>query len=863
MTALYDIRAIGPYIREGTFFVTPNDRMARAMEAAFDQQQADLGLDTWQPLAVMSLTRFIAQSLEEADLACPISASQGIYLLRRIIEEHVSASHSVSLLSPQQLARVAFQAFELVELYELSERADFERKMKSSANGTAFLQWREALIKALKKRGLATEAMQHVELCRRPSPRSWTQIVLVDFDTHTPLALRFLRTRCNVLIEHSSLDAALNKTSLDLQKVGLTSYQDKQTQYNRVAAQVRERFAADSQDRIGIVVPQLEQERVSLERALRREFNCADAEYENLPINFSAGMSASSVPLIRAGLRLLELAFGELEADELIALCHSPFCSLTVGSAERAAVGALISKLGLGVCTKQRLSVLVDELAKQIPGAGLVRFWSSVRSLKQGARPTEQVVQDFTEVLRNAGWPGERSIDSVEFQALELWRESLASLFTWRKIQSEWTRLEALSVLSEILGGRVFQPKTPDRSIQVLGTLEAGGLYFDHLFVLDADEHQFPKTVSLSPFIPVDWQREFSMPRSSAQTELRLADIQLRGFAQRSGRVEYSYIRLKDEISVRPSPVLTELDECIYEVAKRPRSTSALTYVSDPTGSPLSPELTDLKGGSYRIASQSQCAFKGYAKYRLALPESESVIQGLSPQEQGSLLHKALENLWRNRSRVEDVSDEQVPLAVRAALETLSPSRKLIMPKLVYEAEYERLVFALRAWLELERARPSFEVMALEDPVPFSLAGFTFSMRPDRIDKVGSGLFVIDYKSRAPSASKLRSDRLEEPQLPIYALALESVIGCAFGAVSSIVKPELQGLAAQAITKGVKVAEDWDDLMCRWRERLEELLNDIRQGDARVNPIASACTFCSYANVCRVRTLGLEVSDDE
>jgi len=863
VTALYDIYAIEQLIQEGTLFITPNERMARAMEAAFDQFQIDLGVTSWRPLAVLSLSSFVAQSLEEACLPCPVSASQCIYLLRRIIDDHVSSSASVSLLSPQQLAKAAFQAFELVELYELSNRPDFESRMKASPNGAAFLVWRSALIRELKDRGLASEAMLRAELCKLAPHTMWSRIVLVDFDTHTPLGLRFLRMRCAELVDHSSVSGTTDFLSPTSANARLVSYPDRQEQFAQVATRVRDLFLSDDQTHIGIVVPQLEQERSSLERALRREFKSADVDYEHLPINFSAGMPASRVPLIKSALQLLELTFGELKADDLVALCHSPFCSLAGCANERAVVTELISELGIETCTKQTLAILTDELSRRIPDAQLIRFWVGVRALAGKGQSTESLSRDFVDVLQRAGWPGERSIDSVEFQALDLWRECLASWNVWQKIQYEWSARQALSVLTDILAGRVFQPQTPDRAIQVLGTLEAGGLYFDHLFVLDADEHEFPKVTSLSPFIPVDWQREFGLPRSSAHRELQLAGLQLSGFVQRSGQVEFSYVRVKDEISVRSSPILRALEVCAYEALRQPMPTSALEFVSDPAGSALSSAVRELKGGTYRIATQSQCAFKGYAKYRLALPEFEKASRGLLPQEQGALLHKALEYLWKNRSGVDEVNDQHIPIAVERALRTLAPSRRMLLPNLVIEAEQARLVSALNQWLELERARPHFEVLALEDPVPLELGGFTFSMRPDRIDKVGAGLFVIDYKSRAPSASKLLSARLEEPQLPIYALALESVIGCAFGTVSSVLKPELQGLSAQTIAKGVKVADDWDDLMRQWRQRLEELLNDIRQGDARVNPTASACTFCSYANVCRVRALAVEGAEDE
>jgi len=78
-------------------------------------------------------------------------------------------------------------------------------------------------------------------------------------------------------------------------------------------------------------------------------------------------------------------------------------------------------------------------------------------------------------VLEAAGFPGERSLDSDEFQTQAKWHEALGELSRLDRISKEMSFSQAFQTLRRICADTLFQPETPDTPIQVLGLLESAG----------------------------------------------------------------------------------------------------------------------------------------------------------------------------------------------------------------------------------------------------------------------------------------------------------------------------------------------------------------------------------------------------
>ena len=88
--------------------------------------------------------------------------------------------------------------------------------------------------------------------------------------------------------------------------------------------------------------------------------------------------------------------------------------------------------------------------------------------------------------------------------------------------------------------------------------------------------------------------------------------------------------------------------------------------------------------------------------------------------------------------------------------------------------EKRRLARLAREWLEVEKRRDGFTVLATEDKRPIRIGALAFNARLDRVDATGDGRrIVIDYKTGKASPGAMVGARPDEPQLPLYLVSAE------------------------------------------------------------------------------------------
>jgi hypothetical protein len=75
-------------------------------------------------------------------------------------------------------------------------------------------------------------------------------------------------------------------------------------------------------------------------------------------------------------------------------------------------------------------------------------------------------------------WPGERALNSAEYQALAAWQEMLGQVPALEAVHPSLTYPRALAWVRRLASTTLFQPQTREVPIQVLGMLEAGGITF-------------------------------------------------------------------------------------------------------------------------------------------------------------------------------------------------------------------------------------------------------------------------------------------------------------------------------------------------------------------------------------------------
>jgi hypothetical protein len=287
------------------------------------------------------------------------------------------------------------------------------------------------------------------------------------------------------------------------------------------------------------------------------------------------------------------------------------------------------------------------------------------------------------------------------------------------------------------------------------------------------------------------------------------------------------------------------------------------------------PEGVVFRGGARLVQDQAACPFRAFAAHRLGAASLEHPHEGLDARDRGVLLHAALAALWSELStqqRLTTMASSELAVViercVEQALKRLHARRASSFQTRFLELERERLVALLQEWLEVERGRSEFELVACEEGGTVSIGGVVLQLRLDRVDRLTGSTSIATWMGERP----------DEPQLALYCLARPTPPeAIAFGQVRRG-QCALVGLSTQAgVAQGVKplvssayVHEfpSWPALLATWRATLERLAAQFRSGAAPVDPKQRpmTCRNCDLSTLCRVSELvdrGSPTSGDE
>jgi ATP-dependent helicase/nuclease subunit B len=661
----------------------------------------------------------------------------------------------------------------------------------------------------------------------------------------------------------------------------------------RAAAQwARSRLAAEPDTRIGVVVPELTRLRPTIARifdeVLLPERLVHPGRSAARPWNISLGRPLAQWPLVHMALLVLELARGSLTIHGAGLLLRSPF--LGGGESERIArslLDARLRRLGDPHVTLEQLiyhagveghaytcGVLVDRLMA-------LRY--RVRELPTSAQPVSFWGPALQSLLSAVQWPGERELNSDEYQTFLKWKELMAGLAQLDLVSAPLTFEAAVHTLRRLAGEELFQPETPDVPIQVLGLLESAQLEFDHLLVLGLTDEAWPRMPRPNPLLPAELQRARGVPRAAAHGELASASRLQSGWRQAATHVLFSYHSADGDRALGPSPLLAGLPEVtlaelgIEEPADWRREVFASRkqeVIADWTGFAL-PAAAAFDGGARLLQDQAACPFRAFAAHRLGAVSLRHPQEGLDAGDRGTLLHAALACLWSElssqRRLVESGEAELLALIERCvdrALQRLRPRRASAFQNHFLALERERLVALAREWLEIERRRDAFDVLACEEDRVVSVGGLDLRLRLDRVDRLaGGGRLLLDYKTGDSEIAMWMGERPDEPQVPLYTL-IQTVAADAV-AFAHVRRGDcgFVGLAAHGgVADGVtELAQsrylpdyaDWPALLAAWRSTLDRLAVAFRSGAAPVDPKKRpiTCRNCDLHTLCRVSEL--------
>lgn len=879
----------------GETVVTPNLRLAQELLREFDRYQVARGLAVWNAPDILPFTALVARAYEDALYS---ERPAGLPLLLAPAEEQAlwedvlarseeSADESGQLLALPQAAAAARDAWKTAHEWRILDKA---RHIPKNEDAEAFLRWAQRYERATRQAG-------HTESARLPEVVAG---VLGDPRVAKPALLVRYGFDIVTAQQHAFFDAfsaegceiatcAPDRRDAKVQRVCCLDARDEIRQAARWA---RHRLAAGAEAhkpvRIGIVVPDLAQQRSALRRIFAQTFGTGAVQ----PFNISLGEPLTAHPLVNAAFLVLELAGREIAFDRASLLIRSPF--IAAGEAEmipRAQLDAALRRRAEPELTLERLVVLLRSHPSRPQVPVLLKKLEVLAEFRKarlfGPQSPAEWGRAFSEALALAGFPGERALDSAEYQTLKKWHDVLAQFARLERVAPKMGYGEAVARLRRMAADTAFQPESPDVPVQILGVLESAGCAFDHLWVMGLSVEAWPLAARPNPFLPLALQREAGIPESSAQASLELDRRITQGWVTAAGEVVLSHPSREADRELAPSPLIAALPEGALDLpAYVPfRNTiyasSVLERLDDANAPPGAPG--ERRGGSAVIRDQAACPFRAFARHRLASVSLEAPHAGLDALERGSLVHQVLATAWNEletKHALDGISADDLKRLLDAAADAAVARHKRDRPTTLSgrfaQIEKRRLARLAHDWLALERTRGDFSVFATEARRTIEIGGLRLSGRLDRVDETAGGeRIVIDYKTRSPAVGAWLGARPDEPQLPLYLTAAEPTARAIAFAQVKAGDMKLVSLAAdKGILPGARTLPDgrlkragqsWGEQVEAWKTELERLARTFAAGEAVVDPKPGACDYCDQKPFCRIheREAGLGDTDDE
>jgi ATP-dependent helicase/nuclease subunit B len=845
-------------LQTGATLITANRRLARSFARDFHAWHARQGRSVWRPPDILPLDAFLLRSWNRWRGGSDIPLALRNPLQEQVVWEQVirASPAGETLLRIPETARLAIETWQLIQAYRVPMDGHFE----ASDDCAAFAGWSRDFENRYRANHCLETARLSDFIARRLTsgeiPRP-DQLYIAGFDEVTPQQVDlFVALNTPVPIEPVRSDPA----------VACFRFEDAAAEIRAAAIWARRLIEREPETQIGIIVPDLAKSRARTERIFRQVLDPSAAlAGQERCFHVSLGPPLAEIPIVHAALLILEFGLRGLSLPALGQLLRSPF--LGGFESEWTRRGLLDARLRRHGLWNLDASSLRRECAEcPVLQRNLGHFEKLLRALTAEQRPTAWS-RDFAKLLDALGWPGDRTLDSREYQTVQSWRERLSDLAALDLASPSVSFDQALSRLREIAAAQPFQIENEGAPIQIMGPLEASGLNFDHLWIAGLHDEALPSAAATNPFLPVSLQREHKLPHSSADRELEFAKNLIFRLLAGAPDVVASYPSSDGDRALTPSPLISgpwrtplqespPLDGWIAQI----RQEVSFEQFADELAPPVAAG-SEQRGGASLFKDMAACPFRAFAKHRLAARPLEETVPGLSYKDRGITVHRALQIIWTelgSHQRLSELTPEQLgALISRAAQEAVDDIPHAIGRRL----EHRRLEKLLQDWLQMEKSRAPFTVHGIETEREVSIGGLEVRTRADRIDELASGGdLIVDYKTGQFKSTAWDSDRPAEPQLPLYcATSDRPVAGAAFAQI------RVGDLAFQGLTNNAAALPDMKNMRMqpaipfgqqinRWRQVLELLARNFRGGHAEVDPKDDdACAHCGEWGLCRIR----------
>jgi probable DNA repair protein len=872
--------------------LTASRRLAHAIRLGYARHAQQQGLSAWRTPRVLPWSAWLRQQHLEARASGSRPTARARVLTAtqaRILWDEVVASSRIArdLLSPASAARLAGRSWRRLHDYliPLEQLQTFD-----SPEAQALYAW----CREFERRCAAIDAVDEARLAHWAHDSQLVpeeRIALAGFDAMPPAMTRLLdRWRAQERV------VEIAATPQDTIEIDIIAADDATAELDLAAQWARDRVAAGAGN-VGVIIGDLAARREEVRRVFEDVFVPAARQTLSgslsIPVVLAAPVPMSDYPLVDAALLVLQLAARECTSIDAGRLLRNPF--IDGGDAERSQRALADRRLRDEQRDRwnwfeiERWATLNECPQLQVAARDVNAL---VRGLTSG--PASGWAENFHALWQAAGWPGDRTLSSVEHQTLEKFHGVLAEFGALDAVTGRMSLQEALACLRDLLSDTPFEPETASAAVTVIDSTTSAGMLFDALWVTGLDADHIPSPVNPDALIPLELQRIAGIPEATAGGVLKQATTQLLRWTDSAPQVVLSWPKRDGDVRLARSPLL---DRIVTAKEREQQAAPAaslrrvlfeqrpgLHTIRDDRAPPLS--VSEARGGARTVELQSRCPFRAQAEIRLRAQPMPRVSLGVEPVDRGALLHRVLAEIWavfRTQEHLLVTQDSEIERQVRDSAQR--HAAQALPGDIRYRhrlaaLEIESCVRQVLRLLALEKLRPPFAVRLAEASEQFVIGGLSITLRPDRIDELASGgELLIDYKvggvHRPRGWLDVLPGRPRNPQLPLYGLAHAERLRALSFVVLTPGAVEYRGWSdgsnvgdgVWAYPNGVRIdlgdPGDWQALVHYWTFSLTRLAERYVAGEANVDPLPFECTSCHLSTFCRINDLALSEPEPE
>lgn len=824
--------------------ITANRRLARVLRDRFDGQQIAAGRSAWRSPSIESWHDWLMQSLRRADrqeaLPTIINAQQSQLLwercLLRELPENASAVYGMVRLAREAWQRMADWQISIKDVARFAQTDD-QRLFASIAGRYLAILEREHWIDDAGIPTLVLHALQsgQIKLC--------DELTFAGFDRPRPV----------VIALQDAISAGGGRTrhapvpSISRQ-IGLRSFEDTEAELRAAGAWAREQLRDGSLRSIAIIAGNLEQEAEDKARLVREGLVPGWQYGDTAPrraVNVSYGRTLSDYPAIAIALLLLRWLVRDLTSIEISQLLRSPLIGSDPGNGSRARLELRLRRLPSRHWSPHMLAGALR--SKSDGEGGWPALLDEITQRRERAPLRERPAHwaNFIDgTLQAVAWPGPGSLDSLDFQLVNRWRDLLNDLARLELVSPSMNLETALQRLQILARDTVFQPESEAAAVQLLGSLEASGAQFDAIWISGLTAAKWPASSAPSPLLSRQLQRQKAMPDADPADTLEYARTTLTRLLGSADTVVCSYPEIDGDAEQTASYLLDEFAVTREDTSGDPGWHAGTLAGTGKTGAVADrvPEVQPdecVNGGANTLQLQMSDPIAAFISGRLGVRPLQPQASGIPAAIRGNIVHEALYRLYGECPTAGAIAawrDQDLGPRIGQALAiALSPHRRYADSVLreLLTLEEERMRHLLGEVVAADAARDPFSIDSVEREIEFLEAGVRMTMRADRIDRLpDDSIAILDYKTGARK-TLLRSDGQPGAyQLVAYACALEEPV-----AALILVNIDSRSVAFDGVGKGYKAADRWPENLESWKQQVRIACEQLRRGDVRLNRV--------------------------